>query len=132
MQLKDIPRFRQQLWRAYRAMGTLLRHLSRDHEMVQGSFYLLKRKCGNPNCRCARGQLHSSWVITRSEGGKDRLYSVPPSERARLRALTAEYRHYQRARARWVKSQPELVALIDQLAQARMLTWPAKTDPDGS
>jgi hypothetical protein len=129
MQLKETSQLRQQLWRSYKALGTLLRSLSRDKPMVQGSFYLLRRKCGNPNCRCARGQLHSSWVITRSEGGKDRLYSVPPSERARLRVLTAEYRRYQRSRARLVKSQPELVAWIDQLAQARMITWPAK---DGS
>lgn len=126
MQVKDASKLRQELWRSYRALGTLLGSLSGDKPMVQGSFYLLRRKCGTPNCRCAHGKLHASWVITRSEAGKDRLYSVPTSERARIRALTAEYRRYQRSRARLVKRQPELVAWIDQLAQARMVSWPPK------
>jgi hypothetical protein len=32
--------------------------------MVQGSFYLLRRKCGKPNCRCSSGRLHATWVLT--------------------------------------------------------------------
>src|ERR1035441_9842989 len=55
--------------------------------MVQGSFYLLRRKCGKPNCRCANGQLHATYVLTRSEQGKDRLYTVPKEQRAQVRSL---------------------------------------------
>ena len=64
---------RQQLWRTYRSLGRTLRVLQADSPMVQGSLYLLRRKCGKPNCRCVRGQLHESWVLTRSEGGQSRL-----------------------------------------------------------
>ena len=92
--------------------------------MVQGSFYLLRRKCGNPRCRCAQGQLHASWVITRSQGGKHRLFSVPAEQRARLRQLTAEYRRYQRARAVLVKRHQKMLALVDRIAEARLETWP--------
>lgn len=62
-------------------------HLARSRPMVQGSFYLLKRRCGNPNCRCARGELHETWVITRKAGGKGWTYVVPTEERGRLRPL---------------------------------------------
>jgi len=51
-------RLRQQLWLAYRAQARTLRALQRDAPMVQGSLYLLRRKCGKPNCRCTRGLLH--------------------------------------------------------------------------
>lgn len=94
--------------------------------MVQGSFYLLRRKCGKPTCRCASGQLHASWVLTRSEGGKDRLYSVPKEERGRIRQEAAEYRRYQRARARFGKRQAEILALADEIAAQRLRVWPAK------
>ena len=95
----DLPRLRQQLWRAYAALAHTLRRLQRSQPMVQGSFYLLRRKCGKPNCRCATGQLHAAYVLTRSEAGKDRLYTVPKEQRARVRQWAAEYRRYQRARA---------------------------------
>lgn len=120
----DLPNLRQQLWRAYAAMATTLRRLQRSEPMVQGSFYLLRRKCGKPNCRCARGELHPAYVLTRSEAGKDRLYPVPKEQRAEVRKRAAEYRRYQRARAVLVKRYLHLLALVDQIAEQRLITWP--------
>jgi hypothetical protein len=111
-------------------MAKTLDSLQRSDPMVQGSFYLLRRKCGKPNCRCASGQPHASWVLSRSEQGKDHLYSVPKDQRARLRRWAAEYRRYQRARALLVKRHLQILALADQIAQLRLLVWPEKkTEP---
>jgi hypothetical protein len=120
----DLSRLRQQLWRAYAALAPALRRLQRSQPMAQGSFYLLRRKCGKPNCRCARGQLHATYVLTRSEAGRDRLFTVPQDQRARLRQWAAEYRRYQRARAVLVKRHRHLLSLVDQMAEQRLLTWP--------
>jgi hypothetical protein len=120
----DLSRLRQQLWRAYAALGTTLRRLQRSQPMVQGSFYLLRRQCGKPNCRCATGLLHPTYVLTRSEQGRDRLYTVPKDQRAQLRQWAAEYRRYQRARAVLVKGHLHLLGLVDQIGQQRLLTWP--------
>ena len=120
----DLSKLRQQLWRAYAALANTLRRLQRSDPMVQGSFYLLQRKCGKPNCRCATGQLHPSYVLTRSEAGKDRLYTVPKEQRAQVRKWAAEYRRYQRARAVLTKRHLHLLALVDQMAEQRLLTWP--------
>ena len=122
----DLSNLRQQFWRAYAAIAHTLRRLQRSDPMVQGSFYLLRRKCGKPNCRCARGQLHATYVLTRSEQGKDRLYTVPKDQRARIRQQAAEYRRYQRARAVLTKRQMKLLASVDQMAQQRILVWPEK------
>ena len=94
--------------------------------MVQGSLYLLRRKCGKPNCRCARGQLHESWVLTRSEGGQSRLYTVAADQRGRLRPWAREYRRWQLARARLVKQSNTIVKLVDELADPRLQPWPPK------
>lgn len=107
-------------------MAKTLPSLQRSNPMVQGSFYLLRRKCGKPNCRCASGSLHASWVLTRSEQGKDRLYPVPKDQRARLRQWAAEYRRYHRARVLLVKGHWQLLALADQIAEQRLLVWPEK------
>ena len=120
----DLPKLRQDLWRAYAAQATTLRRLQRSEPLVRGSFYLLRRKCGKPNCRCARGELHPAYVLTRSEAGKDRLYPVPKAQRAEVRKRAAEYRRFQRARAVLVKRHLRLLALVDQIAEQRLLTWP--------
>jgi len=120
----DIRKLRQQLRRAHDAAGRILRHLLRDQPMTPGSFYLQKRRCGKPNCRCARGQLHTAWVITRSQDGATRTFMVPAQDRARLRQLTAEYRRYHRARALLAKRQGQTLDLADQLAQLRLVPWP--------
>jgi hypothetical protein len=120
----QLSTLRKQLWRDHQTLSRTLRQLQRSEPMVPGSFYLLRRKCGKPNCRCARGQLHARWVITRSEQGKDRLYSVAPKERARLRKLTGEYRRWQRARAVLVKRQQKILQTVDQLGDERIEPWP--------
>jgi hypothetical protein len=125
----NLSRLRQKLWRAYAALARTLRQLQRDQPMVQGSFYLLRRKCGKPNCRCASGQLHASWVLTRSEAGKDRIYPVPKDQRAQVRRWALEYRRYQRARAALAKAHPQLLALADQMAAQRLLVWPERKEP---
>lgn len=122
----DLASLRQQLWRAYAALAHTLRRLQRSNPMVQGSFYLLRRKCGKPNCRCATGELHATYVLTRSEQGKDRLYTVPKEQRAHVRKWAAEYRRYQRARAVLARRQARLLALVDLMAEQRLLVWPQK------
>jgi len=127
----NLSLMRQKLWRAYAASARTLRQLQRAQPMVQGSFYLLRRKCGKPNCRCASGQLHASWVLTRSQEGKDRIYSVPKDQRAQVRRWALEYRRYQRARAALAKAHLQLLALADQMAGQRLLVWPNKKEsPD--
>ena len=125
-----LSKLRQQLGRDYRALGRLLRVLLRDRPLVPGTLYLLQRKCGKGNCRCAQGQLHGSWVLTRSEAGRSRLYPVPKEQRGQVRSLTREYRLWQLARARWIKQGAAMVALMDQAAQKRQVSWPPPK-PDG-
>ena len=123
----DLSKLRQQLRRSHDALGRLLRHFLRDPPMTKGTLYLQKRRCGKPNCRCARGQPHVAWVLTRSQDGVTHTYMVGPEQRARLRQLTDEYRRYQRARASLVKAQAHLLDLADQIAELRMVSWPPST-----
>jgi hypothetical protein len=120
---------RRQLWRQFRASGSLLRQMTQPAELIPGSFYLMRRKCGKPSCRCAKGHLHATYVLTRSEAGKHKLYSVPPEQRARVRQLAAAWKRAQKARAKLHKLQVQLLALADQITQAQQVPWPPAVPP---
>ena len=120
----ELPALRQRLWRQYRSLERLLRTMTSQGPLTPGSFYLLRRQCGKPSCRCTRGQLHAVWVLTRSEPGKHKLYLVPPDQRAHVRRLAAAWRRYQRARARLLQQIRALLALADQIAERQRVNWP--------
>jgi len=122
---ENISALRQRLWRLHAALGRLLRTMTSQGPLTPGSFYLLRRKCGKPSCRCARGQLHAVWVLTRSQEGKHKLYTVPPAQRAQVRQRAAAWRRYQRARARFVQQRSTLLAVADQIVQSQRIDWPA-------
>jgi len=115
---------RRRLWRQFRASGRLLRLMTHPAELIPGSFYLLRRKCGKPSCRCAQGHLHATWVLTRSEAGQHKLYPVPPAERARIRKLAAAWKRAQKARAKLLKLNAQLIALADEIVHQQQVDWP--------
>lgn len=121
---ENISALRQRLWRLHGSLGRLLRTMTAQGPLTPGSFYLLRRKCGKPSCRCAHGQRHAVWVLTRSEAGKHKLYTVPPAQRAEVRQRAAAWRRYQRARARFVQQLSQLLALADRIVQSRRIDWP--------
>jgi hypothetical protein len=95
-------------------------------QLVKGSVYELKTRCGKPSCHCAsdQGPLHSSTVLSWSEHGKTRLRTLPPGERVRFRQLTENYRRFRQARAALVKLQRRTLATIDQLEKTLRLPPP--------
>lgn len=117
-------KLRQRLWRTYQALGRSLRTMTPEQAMTPGSFYVLRRRCGKPSCRCAQGQLHPVWVLSRSEAGRRKLYTIGPTERARVRQLARAWQRTHRARAQFGKQAAALLALADELAQARTVRWP--------
>ena len=121
---ENLSALRQRLWRLHASLGRLLRTMTSQGPLTPGSFYLLRRKCGKPSCRCARGQLHALWVLTRSEHGQHKLYTVPPTQRAEVRQRAAAWRRYQRARSRFVQQMGQLLAWADQLVERQRVDWP--------
>ena len=92
-------------------------------QLVKGSVYELKARCGKPSCHCAsdEGPLHTSTVLSWSDHGKTRLRTLPPGERVRFRQLTEHYRRFRQARAALVKLQRRMLATIDQLEKTLRL-----------
>ena len=115
-----LSRLRQSLTRLRDEASRLLEVFLDREPVARGTVYELRRKCGKPSCCCAtEGQLHAVTVLSVSEEGRTRLRTIPPDQIAAVRALTAQYQRFRRARARLVKVHRQMVTVIDQLAAAR-------------
>jgi hypothetical protein len=95
-------------------------------QLVKGSVYDLRTRCGKPSCHCAsdEGPLHTATVISWSEHGKTRLRTLPPDELSHFRQLAENYRRFRQARAALVKLHRRIVAHIDRLESALELPPP--------
>lgn len=119
--------------RLRQALKTLLDDYQRQlhtllplRQLVKGSVYDLRTRCGKPSCHCAsdEGPLHTSTVISWSDHGKTRLRTLPLGELAHFRQSAENYRRFRRARAALVKLHQRIVAHIDRLEAALQLPPP--------
>ena len=115
----DFSRLRQKLRDLAHAVPGEIGPFLSSESIVKGTVYTLKRRCSKPTCRCARGDLHETVVMTASIAGKTRLWTPSENQIPELRRRTERYRQLRRARAQLVKGQREALRLIDALEKAR-------------
>ena len=104
----------------------LIENLLEVRELLKGSVYELKTRCGKPSCHCAApdGARHSSPVLSWSHRGKTQLRSLPAKELDRIRRLTENYRQFRQGRAALVKLHQRTLTTIDRLEKALRLPPP--------
>ncbi|MGB2884044.1 MAG: DUF6788 family protein [Dehalococcoidia bacterium] len=98
---------------------SLLKPFLSDKAVIKGSLYELKRKCGKPGCKCTRGELHSSMVVSDSEKGKKSLRIIPRGLLVDVRAKVRRYRQLRRCRARLVEVHKEMLRVMDEMERLR-------------
>jgi hypothetical protein len=54
-----------------------LRQLRDLGPVLQGSIRIVRNTCGNPNCKCARGEKHESIALTKKVNGKTKNVYIP-------------------------------------------------------
>lgn len=69
-----------------------VRDLANAKPMIQGSLCKVGTRCGNPNCRCARGEKHAAHILTRKVRGKTKTNYVPLAMLEEVQAWVKEYR----------------------------------------
>lgn len=75
--------------------GARLRQLRNLGPVVAASLCERKVRCGNPRCKCARGEKHTSWCLTFKQKGRTRTVHVPG---ALLREVEQWVKEYRRAK----------------------------------
>jgi len=90
-----------------------------DKPVIKGSVYEIKRKCGKPGCRCARGYLHSRLVISASEKGKTKLRAIPRGRLGDVQTKVERYQKLRRARARLIEVHKKMLRIMDEMEGIR-------------
>src|SRR5260370_17615457 len=65
--------------------------LTLNRWFLRGSLSERLGKCGKPNCRCTRGELHKSLYLVQSQDGKLRQICVPRAWQDRVRRAVHAY-----------------------------------------
>jgi hypothetical protein len=117
---RELSSLRSQLLKAQQQLPQLLEACLGREPLLPGSLYTLRRKCGKPTCRCTRGQLHESTVLSYRGQGRPRNVSPSPKQLGSLRTMTHHYRRCRQARAKLVRWQRQLLKLVDALEAARV------------
>ena len=83
---------RQQTNRRREELRQQLRALSLQ-PLMRGSLVERRRRCGRPNCACARdpSRLHGGKFLTVQLQGRTHALHVPPEDEARVRAAIGAY-----------------------------------------
>ena len=117
---QQLSSLRSQLLKLQEQLPHLLEDCLARGPLLPGSLYNLRRKCGKPNCRCSRGELHESTVLSYRGQGRPRNISPPAEQLESLRSMTHAYRRCRQARAKLVRWQRQLLTLVDALEAARV------------
>ena len=88
----------------------------------RGAFVTVQRKCGKPNCRCAKGEGHPAKYLSVKEGGRTRMIYVSSSQEVQVAKEAEQYRRFRQARAMLAKLTRQALAVIDELEQALQAT----------
>jgi len=121
----DISRVRQEMGRLSRERWDLERELagvlSRKF-LLKGSLVQKYKACNKQGCRCTRGELHGPfYYLSLSQAGKTKMIFIKRQHWPKVAELSTNYRQWRKRRARIVKINREMLALIDQLEKERTL-----------
>ena len=94
------------------ARGSLARQLSLFREMLPGSFVVRRRKCGKPNCKCAKkdDEFHLQYQLSVLWNGKHYTFHIPAEMAEEVRNKVEMHKQFQ-----------DLVAKIFEINLRRLL-----------
>ena len=117
--LDQLSRLRQRLRELLDELEKSLQVAFGRTRMIKGNVYELARQCGKPTCACARGALHRSMVLTWSQQGQSKLFSIPPERLSEVQAKSAEYLQFRQARARVTQIGKKILKVMDRMEKLR-------------
>jgi hypothetical protein len=104
-----------------------------DRPVIKGTVYELKRKCGKPRCKCARGELHHRMVLSASERGKTRLQVIAHGFLLEVQGKVRRYQELRRVRARLGEVYRQMLQVMDEMEAMRREELPSPgKDRNGS
>jgi len=117
--ISQISRLRQRIAQLVHERQAAEKVLLERPPLLKGTFSEVRRTCGDPGCKCARGEKHLCRQLSASVEGKTRTWNVPRRYATKVKRLTENYRRFRGARAAWVRANRRMLELINELQAAR-------------
>ena len=114
----DVSFYRKQILNLLNQIKDLLSIILSKNSLIKGTIYDQKKKCGNPNCKCARGELHITKLLSFSDKGKTKLIPLTKysyDELLKIRQKVKSYQQFRKSRAGIVKKFKLLIRYINEL-----------------
>lgn len=119
---KDREKFsqlRQTLLRLASEIRERIEPFFSDRPVIKGTVYELKRRCGKPGCKCARGELHARMVVSASEEGKTHLQVIPRGFLVEVEDKVRRYQELRQVRARLGEIHRKMLEVMDEMEAMR-------------
>jgi hypothetical protein len=125
--LTSAERLSQQRQRLHRLAEDYAKQAQKSlalHEVMKGSVYQLRTRCGCPSCHCAQpgSARHAAMVLSWGNRKHRHLRALLPADVERIKRLTGNYHQLLRVRRTLGRLHREVIAALDQLE--RLLLGP--------
>jgi hypothetical protein len=122
---EKFSRMRQALPQLINQMRQLVKPFFSDRPVIKGTVYELRRRCGKPGCKCARGELHARMVVSASEKGKTRLRVIPRGFLVEVQERVRRYQELRGVRARLGAIHRQMLKILDEMEAMRREELPS-------
>jgi len=128
---------RQKILSISKTINRYIESIISSNLVTKGTICEKKRRCGNAGCKCTRGDLHVTKILSFSHKGKSRIIHLSRYSDLELRHLEKRVRRYQqfrRSRAQIVYYFKLLITEINRMEQNILMeaASPGKGGDNGS
>ena len=117
----NISTIRKKIYLLEQQRQKAITYLLSPKDMVSGSLYATYKKCGNKNCRCAKGVLHGPFnYLSKKIDGKTILRFVRKADKDRITKEAQNYRDYIKVAAKLNKLDKKIYENVKIIKEAKI------------
>jgi len=115
--METISKIRKEIYQLNQKRWALLEKIIKSRELLTASFYERYTKCSNPNCKCAKGELHGpfQWLYQKRKGQKLISTSCAADKVESAKKYAANYQIFKRNWKQVVELDIEINRRIEQI-----------------
>ena len=125
--MNDISSLRKSIASLEAQRKKIIDYLLNARDMVDGSIYTVYKKCGNKNCRCAKGQLHGPFkYLSKKAGGVTKTVFVRRADEINIEVMATNYRKYINHMARLGKIDKKIYEMVAMIKKIKTSSYEPK------
>lgn len=99
--------------------------LIHGEQMVHGIPYKLFKKCGNKNCKCAKGELHGPYpALSVCKNGKQKIVMIKQEDMVSIVTQAKRYQSYRRIVSKIHKINKEIDKILLEVKDKTTRSYP--------